>query len=472
MHSIEHIYINGAFVRPHGSERRDIVNPATGEHIGYAILGNAEDAERAVAAAKQAQTAFAASSVSERIAMLRRLHDSVLAAQERLFDATVEEYGGIASRASWVSKFSAQSFLDAASVLEQYALERREGVSLVAMEPVGISVLITPWNSASGSICSKLAMAIAAGCTTVIKPSEMSAIQTHAITQALHDAGLPPGVINVVIGRGDVVGAALCSHPDVARISFTGSTTTGKAIAQIAAGGMKRMTLALSGKSPTLILDDADLSTAVPAALAAAFGNSGQACVAGSRLLVPQEHLDEVLRIIRQTVAGMRVGDPHDAGVSIGPMASQAQYDRIRDYIRIGIEEGATLVTGGLQRPQNTAPGFFVQPTVFSDVRNNMRIAQEEIFGPVLCVLTFADQEEAIRIANDTPYGLHAYVFSKDLQRAQRVAKELKAGRVAINGAQHDPLAPFGGYKQSGMGREYGVLGLESFLEAKAILTP
>ena len=471
MRAIDHIYIDGAFVEPHGSERLELVNPSTEKIIGYVVLADRDDALRAVAAAKKALPSFSRTTKAERIAMLKRLHAAVLARKEVLRDATIEEYGGPVSRSTWVSQFAAQSFLDAATVLEAYEFERTAGMSTVVMEPVGVALLITPWNSNAGSICSKLAMAIAAGCTSVIKPSELSAIQTQIVTEALHEAGLPPGVFNVLSGRGDVVGAELSSHPDVDRISFTGSGGTGKAIARAALETMKRVTLGLGGKSPTIILDDADLATAVPAALTAAFLNSGQACIAGSRLLVPQARLAEITMQVKAIVEQMKVGDPADPATTIGPMANRSQFERVQGYIGRGLEEGATVVAGGPGRPDGLNRGFFVRPTVFAGVRNDMTIAQEEIFGPVLSIIAYGSEDEAVAIANDSAFGLHAYVFSSNAERAQAVARRLQAGRVAINGMQNDPLAPFGGYKQSGTGREFGVLGLESFLEAKAIMT-
>jgi aldehyde dehydrogenase (NAD+) len=320
-----------------------------------------------------------------------------------------------------------------------------------------------------GSICSKLATAIAAGCTCVIKPSEFSAIQTDVLIECLHAAGLPAGVVNIVNGRGDVVGAELSANPDISKISFTGSTAVGKAIMRAAAETMKRVTLELGGKSPTIVLDDADLDTAVKIAIAAGFGNSGQACVNGTRVLIPNDRLSELSRAIRGAVEKLKVGDPHDPETNIGPLMNQKQYERVQRYIRAGIDEGAKLLIGGEGHPEGLR-GYFVKPTVFAGVTNNMTIAREEIFGPVLCVLGYRNETEAIAMANDTIYGLHAYVVSSNIERARAVASQLDAGRVAINGAPHDPFAPFGGFKQSGIGREYGVFGLEAYLEPKAVL--
>lgn len=471
MIEVDHIYIDGEFVVPHGTERRAIVNPATEAVIGQAVLGDQEDARRAVAAATHALPSFGRTTRSERLSWLHRLHDAVLRRRNDLCDATVQEYGGPIARSAWVSSFAASTFLDAAETLERFAFERIEGESTVLLEPVGVSVLITPWNSNAGAICSKVAMALAAGCTVVVKPSELSAIQTQIVVEAMHEAGLPPGVVNVVNGRGDVLGAALCTHPDVARISFTGSGSTGIAIARMAADTMKRVSLGLGGKSPSVVLDDADFERAIPSAVDAAFQNSGQACIAASRLLVPAWRLEEAKALIARRVDRLQVGDPADPATAIGPMATRGQFDRVQACIRAGIDEGATLFIGGPGRPEGLDKGFFVRPTVFVDVDNRMKIAQEEIFGPVLCVIAYQNEEQAIELANDTVFGLHAYVYSADPRRARRVAGRIKAGRVAINGFKHDPLAPFGGYKQSGIGREYGAEGLASFLETKAVMT-
>ncbi|MFJ2987139.1 aldehyde dehydrogenase family protein [Collimonas sp. NPDC087041] len=470
MQTIHQIYIGGAFVMPHGTETVEIINPTTETVLARATLADADDTRRAIAAAKKALPAFAQTTVVDRINMLKRLHAAVLACSDALRDATIEEYGAPVSRATWISHFAAQSFLDAASTLEAYDFTRIMGTSTVVMEPIGIAALITPWNSTAGSICSKLAMAIAAGCTTVIKPSELSPIQNRIVTEAIHAAGLPAGVVNIVAGRGDLVGAELSTHPDVAKISFTGSTAVGKIIQRAATESMKRVHLALGGKSPTILLDDADLTNAVPLALNAAFMNNGQACISGSRLLVPKSRLAEVIEAVKGAVAQMKVGDPADPTTVIGPLANHNQYQRIQNYIRLGLAEGATLITGGLGHPAGLEQGYFVKPTVFADVSNKMTIAKEEIFGPVLSILTYSGDDEAIDMANDTAFGLYAYVMSSDLARAKAVAVRLQAGRVMINTLQHDPLAPFGGFKQSGVGREYGVLGLESYLEPKTLI--
>jgi aldehyde dehydrogenase (NAD+) len=386
-----------------------------------------------------------------------------------LLDAIILEYGAPIARATWMAGHASNSFLEAAHTLQAFDLRQKIGTADVIMEPVGVVGLITPWNSNAGFICSKLAYALAAGCTAVIKPSEMSAAQTQVVLEALHEAGAPPGLFNIVNGRGEVVGAELSANPDISKISFTGSTAVGKAILRGAAETLKRVTLELGGKSPTLILDDADFATAIPLALEAGFTNSGQACIAGSRILVPASRLAEAIAQTKTALQKVKAGLPRDAETTIGPMVNQTQYERVQRYIRLGIEAGATLVAGGEGHPDGFG-GYFVKPTVFANVTNDMTIAQEEIFGPVLCLLTYDDEADAIAIANDTAYGLQAYVISSNPERASAVAQRIDAGRIVINGAPHDPKAPFGGFKQSGIGREYGVFGLQAYLEPKAIL--
>jgi aldehyde dehydrogenase (NAD+) len=466
---VERIYIDGAFVTPSGNEMFDLFDPARGEVIGQVRLANAEDARRAIQAAKRALRLYARSGKRERLELLRSLYEAVLSRADDLAEATILEYGAPVARARWSAHYAAESFLNAARTLEAYSFTRSAGSSDVIMEPVGVVGLITPWNANAGSICNKLAYALAAGCTAVIKPSEMSALQTEILTEALHAAGAAPGLFNIVTGRGDVVGAEITTSSDVAKISFTGSTAVGKSIMKAAADTVKRVTLELGGKSPTLILEDADLEAAVPMAITTGFPNSGQACLAGTRILVPKAELPNVLRLAKAAMAAMKVGDLRDPATAIGPMVSAKQYHRVQRYIRLGIEAGATLVAGGAGHPDGLG-GYFVRPTLFAHVTNEMAIAREEIFGPVLCILTYRDEDEAVAIANDTDYGLASYVFSSDPSHARAIATRLQTGRVVINGAPHDPLAPFGGYKQSGIGREYGVFGLEAFLEVKAIL--
>ena len=470
MRELKHSYINGHFVETLGGETMDIINPSTETVLGTLRLAGQGDVLHAIEAASRAQRHFSSSSKQERLAMLRRLEHAVREHLPAIREATVDEYGAPPQRATWASEYAAACFGHAAETLDAYPLIRQIGTASVTMEPVGVSALITPWNSVAGSICSKLAYAIAAGCAVVIKPSELGAIQAQAVIEAVHAAGLPPGVVNMVIGRGNPVGATLSTHPDIAKISFTGSTLTGKAIARAAIDSMKRVSLALTGKSPSIILDDADFSHAVPLAIQAGLQNSGQACVAGTRILVPAPRLEDVIALVRHTMGNIKVGNPRDPQTVIGPMISAMQYERVQRYIQMGQEEGATLIAGGAGQPDGIESGYFVKPTVFAGVRNDMTIARDEIFGPVLSIITYRDDEEAVAIANDSAYGLQAYVFSSDSDRARRVASRLQAGGVKINSLQHEPLAPFGGYKASGVGREGGMFGLESFLEAKAVV--
>jgi aldehyde dehydrogenase (NAD+) len=362
------------------------------------------------------------------------------------------------------------AFSAAEKALQEMAWTRSWDKTTVTLEPVGVAGLITAWNANALFICLKLASAVAAGCTVVVKPSEFSALQTQVLVEALGEAKLPKGVLNVVTGRGEVVGAELVRNPDVDKISFTGSVAVGERIMRDGAATMKRVTLELGGKSPTILLDDAALDKAIPAALIMAFLNSGQACAAGTRLLVPKNQLDAVKRAIREGMRALTVGDPADPKTAVGPMVSERQYERVQSYIRKGIEEGAEVLVGGEGHPEGLDAGYFMKPPVFVNVKNNMAIAQEEIFGPVLCVIAYDSEEEAIRIANDSKYGLHGAVLGTDLQRARRVASQLRAGRVVINGMTDDPQAPWGGFKYSGVGREYGQYGIEAFVEPRAIL--
>jgi aldehyde dehydrogenase (NAD+) len=471
MRKIERVYIGGKLAVPHGTEFFDLFNPSEEQIIGQVRLADAEDSGAAIAAAKRAQERLSQTSKDERLAMLRRLHAEIERREKDIVQASMEEYGAPVKRAETAARNAAQSLADAAKVLESYDFERKACTADVFMRPVGVAGLITPWNSNAGFICSKVAYALAAGCASIVKPSEMSAIQTDVIIEAFHAARLPPGVVNIVTGRGETVGALLASHPDVAKISFTGSTAVGKQILRSGAETCKRVTLELGGKSPTIILDDADLEKAVPLAIAAGFINSGQACLAGTRILVPRSLQSVTERLIRRAVEAMRIGPPTDPDVVIGPMVSQKQWERVQGYIHSGVATGARLLTGGEGRPQHLRRGWFVRPTVFSDVRNDTKIGRDEIFGPVLSILPYGDEEEAISIANDTTYGLQGYVLSADMQRALRVAARMEVGRVQVNTLTHEPLAPFGGVKQSGICRENGVYGLEAFLEPKAILT-
>jgi aldehyde dehydrogenase (NAD+) len=470
MRQFTQMYVNGAFVTPHGKAIVDLVNPTNNEVIGKVTLADEIDARQAIAAAKKALASFSQTTKEVRMDYLQRLHDSVSKRVGDLVQATVLEYGAPQDRAKGSNALAANIFLHFKETLKKTDLTEVVGTSQVLLEPVGVVGIFTPWNSSAGSIAIKVAPAIAAGCTVVIKPSEMSAMQTQVLMESFHEAGLPPGVINFVTGLGEVVGTVLTNSPDVAKIAFTGSTQIGKLVAKNALDTMKRLTLELGGKSANIILDDADFAKAIPMAVNACYLNNGQACIAGSRLFVPENRLDEVKQLVKAAVAEVKVGDPNDSDVTMGPLVSQKQYQRVQSYIRSGIDEGAEVVIGGEGRPQGLERGNFVKPTVFANVKPEMKIAREEIFGPVLSILTYKTEADAIRMANDSEFGLMAYVNSSNPERASRVARQLQAGRVLINTLNHDPLAPFGGYKQSGIGREGGVYGLKEYLEPKAII--
>src|SRR6266481_678126 len=463
-------YIDGAFVESHGREVMDIINPANGVTIARVTLGDEQDAKRAISAARRAFNTFSRTTKEERSEILRRLHKAVAARIDDLTAVMVEEYGGVVQFARPILEAGASAFLSAEKALQELPLTRKLGKTTVTLEPVGVAGLITPWNANALFLCTKLASAVAAGCTVVMKPSELSAQQTQVWIECIANAELPQGLCNVVTGRGDVVGAEIVRDPDVAKISFTGSAAVGQSIMRDGAATMKRLTLELGGKSPNILMEDAVLEKAIPMALAIAFMNSGQACVAGTRLLVPKSRFEAIKRAIVEAMPAFPVGDPADPKTAVGPMVTKKQYERVQSYIRKGIEEGAEVLAGGEGHPKGLESGYFVKPTVFVNVKNSMTIAQEEIFGPVLCVITYETEEEAIRIANDTSFGLHGYVNGTDVKRARRVASQILAGRIAINGLLDDQQAPFGGFKHSGVGREFGTFGIEAFLEPRAIL--
>lgn len=471
MKTVNRIYVNGEFVSPHGTEIYELINPSTNQKIGQVTLADVTDTKNAIAAAKAAFRTFSKSTVSERIGYLTKLKTAIERRKQDFIDTMIEEYGGTHQFVSMSNAHTGAWFDSMIEVLKSFEFERTINAASVSFQPVGVVAIITPWNASNSSVASKVATAIAAGCTVVVKPSEMSALQTNVLMEAFHEAGLPKGVINVVTGLGNVVGTELTENPGIAKISFTGSTAVGKFIAKQAVDTMKRITLELGGKSPNIILDDADLDKEIPMAVYGAYMNSGQACIAPTRLLVPQDKVDQVNAIAKATAESMVVGLPQNANTNIGPMVSVKQFDKVQQYIKTGIEEGATLLTGGLGKPEGLKEGNFVKATIFTNVSNAMTIAREEIFGPVLCIIPYQTEAEAIEIANDTPYGLAAYISSADSERAKRVAAEIDAGRICINGFSHDPMVPFGGFKQSGIGREYGVYGLQPYLEIKAVLS-
>ncbi|MBZ4187712.1 aldehyde dehydrogenase family protein [Niabella beijingensis] len=470
MKIVDKIYINGEFLKPHGREVLDIINPSNNQKIGEVTLADEVDTQNAIASAKEAFKTFSKATVEERISYLEKLKSAVEKRKKEFTDVMVEEYGGTFQFSSMSNEFTGQWFDSMIESVKGFEFEQTINSSKVFLQPVGVVGIITPWNASNGSICSKVATAISAGCTVVIKPSEMSALQTQVLMEAFHEAGLPKGVINFVTGLGSVVRTELTVNPDVAKISFTGSTVVGKLIAKAAVDTMKRVTLELGGKSPNIILDDAILEQAIPTAVFGAYMNSGQACIAPTRLLVPESQLEKVNEIARVTAEQVVVGLPQNENTNVGPMVSVKQFERVQNYIKIRLEEGASLLVGGIGKPDGLEDGNFVKATIFTNVKNDMTIAQEEIFGPVLSIIPYKTDEEAISIANDTPYGLAAYISSSNIERAQKMASQIDAGRVCINGFSHDPMVPFGGFKQSGIGREYGVYGLEAYLEPKAVL--
>lgn len=470
MKTVNKIYVNGEFVTPHGTQTLDLINPSDNRKIGEVILADEFDARNAVAAAKQAFKTFSKSTVEERIGYLERLKSAVEKRKKEFTDVMIEEYGGTFRFSSLSNEFTGMWFDSMIESLRNFNFNPIINSSKIFLQPVGVVGIITPWNASNSSICSKVATAIAAGCTVVIKPSEMSSLQTQVLMEAFHEAGLPKGAVNFVTGLGNVVGSELTANPNVSKISFTGSTAVGKLIAKTAADTMKRVTLELGGKSPNIILDDANFEEVIPTAIFGAYMNNGQACIAPTRLLVPENQIDKVNKIAIAAAEKVVVGLPQNDDTIVGPMVSVKQFERVQNYIRIGLDEGAELLAGGEGKPSGLEEGNFVKPTIFTNVSNKMKIAQDEIFGPVLCIIPYKTEEDAIDIANDTPYGLAAYVSSPNIERAEKIAAQIDAGRVCINGFRHDPMVPFGGFKQSGVGREYGVYGLEAYLEPKAVL--
>lgn len=470
MNCIEQIYINGEFVTPLGNEWANLYNPSTEQVIGQVRLGNKQDAQNAIAAAHAAFPAWSQTTREERLAALKRMHQAIVAREDELMEAILLEYGAPAVRGRWMATYPANAIAQVIDALRSFVFEEQIGSAKVIQTPVGVAGLITPWNSNAGFICNKLATALAAGCTAVIKPSEMSALQTQVVIEALHEANLPSGVFNIVNGRGDIVGEEIASNTQIAKISFTGSTTVGQHLLTVGATTMKRITLELGGKSPTIVLDDADFKMIMPLILNAGFANSGQACIAGTRILAPQSRLQEFEQLAKHAVMQIKSGNPYLADTDIGPMVSEKQWQRVQNYIRLGQEEGATLLIGGIGRPNDLQTGWFVKPTLFTRANNQMRIAREEIFGPVLTIIPYDGDEDAITIANDTDYGLSALILGTDTARCERIARKINAGRVLINSLANEPLAPFGGFKHSGLGRENGRWGISAYLEPKALI--
>ena len=463
-------YIDGRWQAPVEARTLDVVNPADERVYGRISLGSAADVDKAVAAAVKAFPSFSTTSREERLDLLKAILDVFKQRYDDVAEAIMTEMGAPWEFARGPQAGSGPQHIKAAiRSLEQLDYEEDFGRTLVVKEPIGVCALITPWNWPMNQIAVKVAPALAAGCTMVLKPSEIAPFDAIVFAEILDEAGVPAGVFNLVNGDGPGVGTALSQHPDVAMVSFTGSTRAGVLVAQNAAPTVKRVAQELGGKSANIILDDADLDAAVTEGTEAMFANSGQSCDAPSRMLVPRASMaraaEVAARVARETV----VGDPRDEKTTIGPVVSDVQWNKIQDLIQAGIDEGATLVAGGTGRPDHLDRGYYVKPTVFSNVSNDMRIAREEIFGPVLSIIPYDDEDEAIAIANDTPYGLSGYVATSDLDRGRRVAARMRTGMVNINGSFLSSMAPFGGYKQSGNGREWGTHGLEEFLEVKSI---
>jgi aldehyde dehydrogenase (NAD+) len=464
-------YIDGAWVDPAAPSTLGIVNPATEEVFAWISLGSRPDVDRAAKAARRAFATYSETSVEERLSYLRKIIEGFRARLPELARMMTLEMGApitfATERQATVALFH---FEEAARVLAKYQFEERMGNGIVRREPIGVCGLITPWNWPLNQVASKVAPALATGCTVVLKPSEIAPLSSMLFAEIVHDAGIPAGVFNLVNGDGSTVGEAIAAHPEIDMVSFTGSTTAGVRVAKLAADTVKRVAQELGGKSANIILPDADLRAAVIAGVHACYTNAGQNCQSPTRMLIPRAQRDAAFEAAHEAVDTIRLGDPLDPASTMGPLVSQAQFEKVQDLIQSGVDEGATLVAGGTGRPLGLNRGYYVRPTVFGDVTPQMRIAREEIFGPVLSIMSYDNEDEAIEIANDTPFGLAGFVQSNDLNRARAVANRIRAGRVYLNGAAFDRSLPFGGYKQSGNGREFGVFGFEEYVEVKAIL--
>jgi aldehyde dehydrogenase (NAD+) len=471
MSDYKQFYVNGEWVSSVRGRDWEVINPATEEAVATISLGSEADVANAVSAAKKAFPSYSDTSAEERLNVLRRVIEVYQAHRNEMADAITLEMGAPVTLARKAQAPAGLAhLLEAAKVLEKFQYEEVKGSTLMRKEPIGVCGLITPWNWPMNQIACKVGPALAAGCTMVLKPSELAPLSAHLFAAILDEAGVPPGVFNLVNGDGPTVGAAIVSHPDVAMVSFTGSTRAGVAVAAGAAPTVKRVTQELGGKSAHIILEDADIAKSVREGVDACFRNTGQSCNAPTRMLVPRAKMAEATSAAKLQAEATVVGDPRQEQTSIGPLVSKTQFERVQKLIERGIEEGATLLTGGTGRPSGLGKGFFAKPTIFSNVRNDMTIAREEIFGPVLCMIPYEDEFDAVRIANDTPYGLAGFVSSGSVDHARSIAKQIRAGNIHINNARVDFGACFGGYKQSGNGREWGEAGLEEFLELKAIL--
>ena len=464
-------YIDGAWVDPAAPSTLGVVNPATEEIFAQISLGSTSDVDRAVAAARRAFATYSETSVEERLSWLRKIIEGFKARLPELARTMTLEMGApitfATERQATVALFH---FEEAARVLAQYRFDERMGNGIIRREPIGVCGLITPWNWPLNQVASKVAPALATGCTVVLKPSEIAPLSAMLFAEIVDAARIPAGVFNLVNGDGPTVGEAIAAHPGIDMVSFTGSTTAGIRVAKLAADTVKRVAQELGGKSANIILADADLKKAVIEGVHACYTNAGQNCQSPTRMLIPRAQLGTAFAAAQEAVRSIRLGDPLDPASTMGPLVSQAQFDKVQDFIQSGIDEGATLVAGGPGRPADINRGYYVRPTVFGHVTPQMKIAREEIFGPVLSIISYDTEDEAVAIANDTPFGLAGFVQSKDAARARKIANRLRAGRVYLNGAPFDRSLPFGGYKQSGNGREFGVFGFEEYLEVKAIV--
>jgi len=465
------LFIGGAWVAPSGKQTIEVHNAGNGEVMGRVPLGDDKDVERAVAAARSAFPSWSETPVETRAGTLEKISAGLKARADELARLIAQEVGMPLKMAARIQAgLPIANFANYAKILREFKFEERVGNSLVVREPVGVVGAITPWNYPLHQIALKVAPALAAGCTVVLKPSEVAPFNAFLLAEVIESAGLPKGVFNLVTGSGSQAGEALVKHPGVDMISFTGSTRAGKRISELASQSVKRVALELGGKSASVILDDADIAAAVKGTVNGCYLNSGQTCTALTRLLVPESKYEEAAKVATEVAGTFKVGDPLAETTRLGPLTSAAQLERVRGYIKKGVQEGAELLAGGAEPPEGVpAGGYYVRPTVFGKVKNSMTIAQEEIFGPVLSIIPYKDEDDAVRIANDSPYGLAGAVWSKDEARAQRVARRIRAGQVDVNGGAFNMNAPFGGFKQSGHGREAGVFGLEEFLEYKSL---
>lgn len=468
---INHNYINGEFKKIASDENLILKNPATEEAIAQVYLSTADEMNEAIQSASNALVSFSKTSIDERMEILQSIHDELMQQEKLLIDLAVLEFGATITTTKRRTKNAINLFLTIKEELKHYDFIKKDDYSMTLKEGIGVIGVIIPWNANLAHLCSNIAPAIALGCTLVIKPSEFNALETQAFLECLHRANIPKGVVNVVNGTGEIVGEVLTKHPLVNAISFIGSTKTGKKIFENCSKTIKRMTLELGGKSPTILFEDVDFKEVIPQVLSIAYSNSGQACHAGSRLLVPQSKLNAVKHLLLENIQKLQIGNPKEEATQIGPMINQTQFNTVQSYIKSGIEDGAELLCGGLGKPEGFEQGYFVKPTVFICHDETFKIVQEEIFGPVLCVLPYTSEQEALKMANNTFFGLSAYIFTQDETKALEYAKQIRSGRVLINTATSKAKTPpFGGMKQSGLGRMGGRYSMDAFCEIKSIL--